>query len=695
MQMRYTWYASIIAAITISCGIAQAKENITELPTTLQYQDTFNLEYPGSILFTHDGKSVIYERRSMDIMEDKTHTALWQVSIDGKKHRPLISQDGSVSQAVLSPNGNMLAYVSGGQIYLYYFDSAKHAKISSLPHSPSNLTWSHDNNTLAFSMFTAAKEAPLFTDMPAKPEGAKWADNAKFIERTSYRADGAGYLPSGFNQLYVLPVTGGTPRQLTTGNFPSSGRLAFDKDNKSIYFSANRSEDYSLNPLTSNLYKVNIASRNIEQVTDMEGPEFSPQLSPDGNKLAFMQLNDRKLSYQTPDLMILDLRSNETKRIKTSLDRSIQEYYWKPNSEEIVFSYLDHGEHKIATTNFDGKVEKLNVTLGGQSMGRPYTSGDFAVNKQGDIAFTKANMNKPADLALVKAGNSKPIMLTDLNSDALGHLTLAEVKPLEVKSSVDERKIDAWVAYPPHFDSNKDYPLILEIHGGPHAAYGPHFSMEIQLMAAKGYMVVWSNPRGSSSYGEDFGNLIHHNYPSQDYNDLMDVVDATIARGNVDEQNLFITGGSGGGVLTAWSIGKTDRFKAAVVAKPVINWISFALTADAYPFFSQYWMPDMPWNIADQLWKRSPLSLVGNVTTPTLLLTGESDYRTPISESEQFYQALRLKGVDAAMVRIPGAPHGIASKPSRLIQKVGNILAWFERYQDKNTKATEAVSTTH
>ncbi len=695
MKLRNTWCASVIISIAMGCSIVQAKEEPTELPTTLQYQDTFNLEYPGSMLFTHDGKHVIYERRSMDIMQDRTHTALWQVSIDGKKHRPLIAQDESISQASLSPNGNMLAYVSGGQIYLYWFDSAKHAKISSLPHSPSNLTWSHDNSTLAFSMFTPTQKKPLFTDMPAKPEGARWAENAKFIERTSYRSDGAGYLPNGYRQLYVLPVTGGTPRQLTSGNFPSSGRLAFDQDNQSIYFSANRAEDYSLNPLTSNLYKVNIKSRKIDQVTKMEGPEFSPQLSPDGKKLAFLQLNDRKLSYQTPDLMILNLRSGETKRIQTSLDRSIQGFYWKPNSEEIVFSYLDHGEHKIAITNFDGKVDKLNVTLGGQSMGRPYTSGDFAVSKQGDIVFTKANMNKPADLALLKAGNGKQIMLTDLNSDALGHLTLAEVKPLEVKSSVDERKIDAWVAYPPHFDSNKDYPLILEIHGGPHAAYGPHFSMEVQLMAAKGYMVVWSNPRGSSSYGEDFGNLIHHNYPSQDYNDLMDVVDAAIAKGNVDAKNLFITGGSGGGVLTAWSIGKTDRFKAAVVAKPVINWVSFALTADAYPFFSQYWMPDMPWNIADQLWKRSPLSLVGNVTTPTLLLTGESDYRTPISESEQYYQALRLKGVDAAMVRIPGAPHGIASKPSRLIQKVGNILAWFERYQDSNSEAKENVTAAH
>jgi len=262
-------------------------------------------------------------------------------------------------------------------------------------------------------------------------------------------------------------------------------------------------------------------------------------------------------------------------------------------------------------------------------------------------------------------------------------LERAQVQHLPVTSSVDQRAIDAWIALPPGFDASKKYPLILEIHGGPHTAYGPHFAMEIQLMAAKGYVVVWSNPRGSSSYGEAFGNLIHHNYPSEDYNDLMDVVDAVIAKGYVDDKNLFITGGSGGGVLTAWSIGKTNRFAAAVVAKPVINWISFGLTADAYPYFTQYWMPGMPWEHHDSLWKRSPLSLVGNVSTPTMLLTGEADYRTPISESEQYYQALRLRGIDAAMVRIPGASHGIAARPSRLIQKVGHILAWFERYKHK------------
>lgn len=649
----------------------------------LTFEDTFNLEFVANPQFISDD-TVIYSRQSMDIMTDSRQSRLWQVNIKSGEHRPFIALDANLSQAELSPNGKYLAYVTAvnkrPQLHLYYLDSKQSVRLTNLDEAPRQITWSNDSKTLAFTLFSEAKTAPLFKGMPTKPKGAKWADSATYIEAVQYRGDGRGYLREGHEQIYVLPVEGGTPRQLTSGKFPSGGTLSFSNDNEWIYFASAHREDYALHPLFSDIYKVNISNGAIEQVTSMEGPESRPTLSPNGKFLAFTQLNDRKLSYQNSDLVVMELDSGEVTRLTTSLDRSLGKFVWRQDSRGLVFAYLDKGETKLATVNLKGDIKPLDITLGGQSLGRPYTSGDFAVSKKGDIVFTTASRATPGDLALYRKGKPSTV-LTQLNQDALGHKQLAEVQDLRVTSSVDKREIDAWVALPPNFDSSKHYPLILEIHGGPHAAYGPHFAMEIQLMAAQGYVVVWSNPRGSSSYGEDFGNLIHHNYPSEDYNDLMDVVDAVIEKGYIDTDNLFITGGSGGGVLTAWSIGKTDRFAAAVVAKPVINWLSFALTADAYPFFSQYWMADKPWNIADKLFQRSPLSLVGNVKTPTLLLTGEADYRTPISESEQFYQALKLQNVDAAMVRLPGASHGIASKPSRLIQKVGNILAWFERYK--------------
>lgn len=676
---------SLLLSTSSAVNALQDADN-TSSPSTsvnpLQYEDTFNLEFVANPQFISDD-TVIYSRQSMDIMTNGRQSRLWQVNIKSGEHRPFIADDVSLSQATLSPNGNYIAYTKSvkgqAQLHLYYLDTRQSVRLTNLTETPRQITWSNDSKTLAFTLFDEAPQKPIFTGMPSKPKGADWSETATYIDATQYRGDGRGYLREGYDQIFVLPIEGGTPRKLTSGNFPSGGTLSFSNDNEWVYFATPHREDYALHPLVSDIYKVNIETLDIEQVTAIEGPEGRPSISPDGKYLAFTQLNDRKLSYQNSDLVVMELASGEVTRLTTSLDRSLGQFVWRQNSRGLVFSYLDNGETKLAAVNLNGDVKPLDIAIGGQAFGRPYTSGDFAISKKGDIVYTTASRTMPGDLALYRKGKQDSV-LTHLNDDALGHKTLAKVEDLTVISSYDEREIDAWVAYPPGFDATKTYPLILEIHGGPHAAYGPHFAMEIQLMAAKGYVVVWSNPRGSSSYGEDFGNLIHHNYPSNDFNDLMDVVDAVLAKGNIDTENLFITGGSGGGVLTAWSIGMTDRFAAAVVAKPVINWVSFALTADAYPYFSQYWMADKPWNIADKLWKRSPLSLVGNVTTPTMLLTGEADYRTPISESEQYYQALKLQGVDAAMVRIPGASHGIASRPSRLIQKVGNILAWFERY---------------
>jgi acylaminoacyl-peptidase len=290
--------------------------------------------------------------------------------------------------------------------------------------------------------------------------------------------------------------------------------------------------------------------------------------------------------------------------------------------------------------------------------------------------------NRPADVGIGR-GTRTTRRITDLNSDALDHKSVGEAEEIRWKSSADELEIQGWIVKPPGFDSSQKYPLILEIHGGPFATYGPHFSAEVQLYAAAGYVVLYTNPRGSTSYGTNFANEIHHNYPGQDYDDLMSGVDAVIAQGYLDENNLFVTGGSGGGVLSAWIVGKTDRFAAAVVAKPVINWVSWTLTADLSTFGSQYWFADMPWETPDAYWARSPLSLVGNVTTPTALLTGEQDHRTPIAESEQYYQALKLRKIDSAMIRVPEASHGIAGRPSHLIAKADNILAWFARYRSE------------
>jgi acylaminoacyl-peptidase len=276
----------------------------------------------------------------------------------------------------------------------------------------------------------------------------------------------------------------------------------------------------------------------------------------------------------------------------------------------------------------------------------------------------------------------------------LGAKALGEVEEIWFDSSLDKKKIQGWIVKPPHFDPKKKHPLILEIHGGPYADYGGTFAAEMQFYAAAGYVVLYTNPRGSTGYGEKFAQLIHHDYPGPDYEDLMSGVDAVLQRGYVDADNLFVTGGSGGGILTAWIVGKTTRFKAAVSQKPVINWASTVLTTDIAPFMPKYWFGKLPWEDPNAYWQRSPLSLVGNVKTPTLVLVGDHDFRTPLSDSEQYYQALQLAGVPTGLVKVPGASHGgLTSRPSQSAAKASAILAWFDRYRGKSGAAPAATST--
>ena len=646
--------------------------------------DVFELEVAANPQISPDGSKIAYARRSMDIMTDRAVSSIWIVDADGANHRPLLSGDTSYDGQVWSPGGDRLAYVKdiegrGPQIHVMWLASGRSGALTNLRHAPANLAWSPDGKQIAFTMFVPREASSLATP-PRQPEGAEWAPPVTVIESVQYRGDGAGYLESGDTHLFVLSADGGTPRQVTSGEYNHGGRIAWTPDSKSIVFSANRQEDWIFDPMESELWSVDIASGELTQLTDRDGPDFAPAISPDGSKIAYIGFDDKKMGYHSRQVLIMDRRSGSVQILAQDLDREIDDVQWAGNSKNLYILYDDQGDKVIASLSLGGKITRITDDVGGVSIGRPYASGGFSTANNGAFAYSAGRSNRPADVG-VGRGTRDTRRITDLNADALGHKSIGEAEEIRWKSSADDLEIQGWIVKPPGFDANKKYPLILEIHGGPFATYGPHFSAEVQLYAAAGYVVLYTNPRGSTSYGADFANEIHHNYPGQDYDDLMSGVDAIIERGYIDENNLFVTGGSGGGVLSAWIVGKTDRFAAAVVAKPVINWISWALTADMSTFGSQYWFGDMPWDNPDAYWARSPLSLVGNVTTPTALLTGEQDHRTPIGESEQYYQALKLRKIDSALIRVPEASHGIAGRPSHLIAKADNILAWFARYR--------------
>lgn len=651
--------------------------------TNFQLTDIFNLEYVSDPQISPNGEKIIYVRNYKDIMTDRNLSNLWIVNSDGTQNRPLTSGNHNDGAPRWSPDGKKIVFRSNMQddkskLFLMWLDSREVFPLTNTSESPGAVSWSFNGEQLAFTMFVPTKSESI-VELPPKPEGAKWNDPPKYIDKLNYRGDGEGYYKSGNDQIFILSTDGGTPRQLTFSEF-DHGTPVWAEDNSKLYFSANLHENADLEPNNSEIYQLQINSGEVKAITDRVGPDRDPVISPDGKKIAYLGFDDRYQGYQLNNLYVADIDGNNSNLISEDFDRNISDINWDEKGRGLYFQYDDRGTTKIGYIDLKGNVKTIAKDLGGLSLGRPYNAASYSVSKNGTVAFTMGTTERPADLAV--SDGDKPKVITNLNEDLFSFRKLGKVEEITWKSSFDQREIQGWIVTPPDFDPSKKYPFILEIHGGPFASYGSVFSAEIQAYAAAGYVVLYSNPRGSTSYGEEFGNLIHHDYPNHDYDDLMSGVDAVLEKGYVDENNLFVTGGSGGGVLTAWIVGKTDRFKAAVVAKPVINWYSFVLYADGPGFFSKYWFGKKPWEDPESYLKRSPISYVANVTTPTMLLTGEQDYRTPIAESEQFYSALKLEGVETAMVRIPNSGHGIANKPSNLVAKIAAVLAWFEKYRN-------------
>ncbi len=660
-------------------------ENRAQLEKKFDYLDVFQLEYTADPKISPDGNYVVYRRTGFDIMEDKSKSNLWIVGVENPEiHHKLTNREVNESSAVWSPNGDRIAFVSsteeGSEIYVYWTDSGAIARLTQLDNSPSSLEWSPDGNRIAFTMKVNAK-APVIAKMPEKPENANWAKSPRITDRLKHEADGSGYIKPGFTHVFMIPAEGGTAIQLTSGDYNHGGKLSFTPDGSRIYFSANRNEDWEYDFRNSEIYSVNVNSGKIVQHTNRKGPDENPIVSPDGKYVAYLGYEDKVQTYQVSNLQLMRTDGSDKRTISGNLDRSISDPVWDKNSKGLFFMYNDLGLTKIAYIDLKGQVTDIVDNVGGTSLGRPYASGSFSVSDEGKIAYTVSKTDRPADIAITERRKSGPKILTSVNEDILGYRKLGKVEEIWYKSSVDDRDIQGWIVYPPDYDENKKYPLLVENHGGPILNYGPHFSAEIQLYASQGYVVFYPNPRGSTSYGEEFGNLLYNNYPGDDYHDVMDGVDAVIEKGIIDTDELFVTGGSAGGIMTAWIIGKTNRFAAAVVAKPVVNWISKTLVADNYFGYADSRYPGQPWENFEGYWNFSPLSLVGNVETPTMVMVGMDDLRTPPSEAKQLYHALKLRKVETVLVEIPEASHGIASRPSNLITKVAHTVAWFEKYR--------------
>ncbi|HVF36771.1 MAG TPA: S9 family peptidase [Sphingomicrobium sp.] len=673
-----------LAVLTLGTSAASVAAPPSAPDPTFSGRDLFNLTVAADPQISPDGRWVAYVRRANDIMVDRARSSVWLINSASGEQRPLAAGSGDHHSPRWSPDGRRLAYVSTAegsapQLFVRWIDGGQSVRVTGLPDSPTAIAWSPDGQRIAYIM-TVPDEAPKIGAALTKPEGAEWARPVEVIDKVTYRADGSGYLKPGFDQLFIVDSNGGAPRQMTFGAFHHEGPLEWTPDGSNILLSANRREDWELEVLDSEIHSLDVATGALRALTRRKGPDQAPSISPDGRTIAFLGFDDAGKGFEQSRLYLMNRDGSAPRQLAAHLDRGIDRIDWASDGRGIYAGYEEDGGYKVSRISLDGRVSPAATGLVQSALGRPYVAGSWSVARDGTIALTSGAFDRPADISVTRAASTR--RLTRLNDLWLSGKNLAKVRELNARTA-DGVLIPGWLVTPPGYVEGTRVPLILEIHGGPYASYGPAFSNDVQLYAAAGYAVLYTNPRGSTGYGQSFADGIEKSYPSPNEIDLLAAVDAAVASGIADPENLFVTGGSGGGVLTSWLVGKTDRFRAAATQKPVINWTTQALVADSVAFFGRYWMGKMPWEDPQGYWARSPLSLVGNVKTPTLVVVGTEDYRTPVSEAEQYYTALKLRGIPTALVKVPGAPHDMDRRPSQSAARVSAILAWFEKYRKK------------
>ena len=646
---------------------------------------------------------IVYTHVTVNQKHDGYETALWIIASAGGPARQLTSGPRD-SSPQWSPDGKLLAFVRAAekdgktqpaQLYLLAMDGGEARAITDLPKGASGPVWSPDGRTIAFSSTTVA------ADSEKKKDGEEKSD-VRVIVKATYRSNGAGYLePDRPAHIWTLevpkaPVAENKPKQVTSGEF-SENDIVFSRDGSQIYFTSRRVvEPYYETPHTD-LYVVNAAGGDSTKIAGLEGPIQQMALSPDGTRMAFAGEievgNDGvERSYSQPDLFITSLQPGSTpKNLSANYDYDIasgvggdqgpprgsgpSKPFWSKDGRFVYIASAEQGRGNLKRIDAEtGKVE-------------PLTEGDhdvFAYHATPDASQAAVLISTPTnigDLYILDVASRQMRRLTHINDELFSKLNLSEPAMIWYQS-FDGKRIQAWVQRPPDFQEGKKYPLILNIHGGPHAAYGYTFDYEIQWMAAKGYVVLYPNPRGSTSYGQDFGNVIQYHYPGDDYKDLMAGVDSLIARGWVDPEKLGVTGGSGGGLLTNWVVGQTTRFKAAVSQRSIADWSDFWYTAD-FTLFTPSWFRGAPWEQQADFKARSPITYIDRVQTPLMLIEGEADYRTPpTSGGEQMFRALKYRKIPTAMVRFPGESHELSRSgmPRHRVERLEHIVAWFDKY---------------
>ncbi len=628
---------------------------------------------------SQDGKSILYVLSWNDQMDDAAYSNLWQVDAHSGVTRAITEGKVHDNNPRWSPDGSKVAYLSNRagkqEIRVRSIVSGEDRVVLGGVDGASNLAWSPDGKLLAYLAFVPT-EPGWAPKLPVKPAGAAWAPPPVVLTDLRWTFDGVGVLKPGGNRIFVVPVDGGAPRQISGAPYQHTFYvgdmdLAWSQDSQSVLAPAVEAPDGWGVYEGNQIYAFPIDGTKPRQLTNFKGYGLQMRPSPDGSWIAFTGYDWKGYSYHVSKLRIVKADGSGLREITTQWDRDVANPIWSPDSKRIRFLSDDHGDLNLYETGLDGAVRQ--ITSGRQRIASVSMSGETA-------ALVYSTPTTPAALGILKPGSGKTVrLLMDPNREQLTGCAFSNAEEI-VYPSFDGRKIQGWVLKPSHFDPSRKYPLLLSIHGGPHGAYGDSFNFDLQMFAGRGFVVLYTNPRGSTGYGQEFGNIIQHKWPGDDIKDIFAGADFVIGQGYIDPARTAVIGGSGGGLMTSWIIGQTDRFRAAVALYPVTNWFTHVGSGDNGFYIASVYRKGMPWDYPEDYITHSPLFFAKNFKTPTLIVTGEEDWRTPIAQSQELFRALKVRGVDTALVRVPGESHGIRKRPSHQIDTLVYSLAWLDRY---------------
>ncbi len=686
---------SIVLLLFSFSAFAQ-KRNITE-------KDLFDFAWVGDPQVSPDGATVAFVKVTVNPAKTNYDTSIWTVATNSNGETRRLTSGVRDSSPRWSPDGRFLAFVRSGdtpgsspQIYLLPMNGGEAFQITNVPRGAGGPNWSPDGKWIAFGS-NANPDDIAKQGKPQQPDERN--SDVRVITRAQYRSDGGGYLDANRpNHLWVVavPMNPGektTPKQLTSGQF-AEGNFVWNKEGSQIYYATNRNpEPYYTLPQTE-IYSVPVAGGPSTLLTKVDMGVGALSLSPDGKRFAFngSVVHEPVKSYTQPDLWVMDIATNaKPKNLTAGFDFDIgggltgdqaapragggTAPIWTPDGKAIIERYAKEGRANLGL--FDATNGNLTeITKGDQGI-----MNFKATNDGSKLIYTVSTPTRITDLYTSDRNGANAKQLTRINDALFAKLNLTE--PEEIwYTSFDGKRTHTFVQKPPDFDPKKKYPLILNIHGGPHAAYGYVFDHEFQWMAAKGYVVVYPNPRGSTTYGQEFGNIIQHNYPGDDHHDLMGAVDEVIKRGYIDEKKLGITGGSGGGVLTNWAVTKTNRFAAAVSQRDISDWASWWYSAD-FTQFQPSWFKGSPFEDVEGFKNRSAITYVTKIQTPMMFILGEADYRTPPGAGgEELFRALKYRKIPTVMVRFPNEGHELSrsGQPWHRIERLQHIVGWFDKW---------------